>query len=139
MRRYVCSKWLRDDVLGGDGLKQIMVYPVGDMEPLYRDEYRKPHNDAADYDWYKREDHQASFAGVPAMVLSVSQVAYLLNVTEKSQLLPITVSLMSGVGTHQALVALVQEFTSSTYFLGGIKEGELAFPVEATAESIWNR
>ena len=136
-RQYVYSKWLRNDVLGSDGFQKIMVYPVGDIEPLYRDEYRKPPNESAEYDWYQREDHQASLAGVPAVVLPVGQVAHPSRVTGKPQLLPVTISLMSGVGTDQALVALVRQFADATNFPGSINVGGLAFPVGLTPEHIW--
>ncbi|KAK4241990.1 amidase signature domain-containing protein [Achaetomium macrosporum] len=40
-RKRIYAKWLREAVFGGDGFNAIMVYPVGDIDPFYRDVYRK--------------------------------------------------------------------------------------------------
>ena len=67
-----------------------------------------------EYDGDEREDHQASLAGVPAVVmpgklsndyrwdisnvLTVGQVAFPSKVTGGEQLLPVIMSTMSGLG-----------------------------------------
>jgi hypothetical protein len=90
-RKRVYAKWLRESVFGGDGFNTIMVYPVGDIIPFYRDVYRKsvafptrhfagerkeahpinrdPLDVKPSYSWNEREDHQASLAGIPSMVI----------------------------------------------------------------------
>ena len=40
-RKHIYSSWLRDTVLGESSFNTIMIYPAGDLEPFYRDEYRK--------------------------------------------------------------------------------------------------
>jgi hypothetical protein len=40
-RRSIYAKWLRESGFRGDRFNTIMVYPVGDVTPFYRDVYRK--------------------------------------------------------------------------------------------------
>ncbi|KAH6989095.1 amidase signature domain-containing protein [Ilyonectria sp. MPI-CAGE-AT-0026] len=98
-QKAVYSKWLRASVPGGDGFNTIMVFPFGDLTPLYRDEYRKaPDDRPGSCGRTLREDHQASLAGIPCIVVPVDQVSQPSKVTGGTQLLPVAVSLMSGVG-----------------------------------------
>ncbi|KAK5654037.1 hypothetical protein OQA88_7715 [Cercophora sp. LCS_1] len=98
------ARWLASSCLGS-GFKVVMVYPVGDFEPFYRDVY-KPHpkDRSQGYDWNQREDHQASLAGVPSVIVPVGQVAQPSRITGKTQELPVAISLMSAAevkpGTH---------------------------------------
>lgn len=40
-RKAIYADWLNATVLGSSGFNTIMVYPVGDIAPFYRDTYRK--------------------------------------------------------------------------------------------------
>jgi hypothetical protein len=40
-RKAIYADWLNSTVLGSGGFNTIMVYPVGDIAPFYRDAYRK--------------------------------------------------------------------------------------------------
>ncbi|KAK3938198.1 glutamyl-tRNA amidotransferase [Diplogelasinospora grovesii] len=123
--------WLSGRVLDGDGFKTIMVFPVGDLRPFYRDEYRKaPDDQPASYDWMQREDHQSSLAGVPCIVVPVDQVSHPSKITGDKQLLPVAVSLMSGVGTDSALTRLVRDMARQSFFKEKVNVGKDAFAVE---------
>ncbi|KAH7022136.1 amidase signature domain-containing protein [Ilyonectria destructans] len=95
-QKALYSKWLRGSVLGGGGFNTIMVFPFGDLAPFSRDEYRKaPDDRLGSCGWTLREDHQASLAGIPCIVVPVDQVSQPSKVTGGTQLLLVAVS---GVG-----------------------------------------
>lgn len=87
-QKALYTKWLRGSVLGGGGFNTIMVFPFGDLAPFYRDEYRKlvfsstlaeflatkflnraPDDRLGSCSWTLKEDHQASLAGIPCIVV----------------------------------------------------------------------
>ncbi|KAK4178917.1 amidase signature domain-containing protein [Triangularia setosa] len=128
------SEWLREKILGGGGFNVMMVYPVGDFTPFYRDVYRPdPKDRATTYNWFEREDHQSSLAGVPSVVIpvanKVAQVEQPSKITGKSQNLPVAISLMSGRGTDVDLTNLILEMTKLDKggFAGKVKVGKEAF------------
>ncbi|KAL1980266.1 hypothetical protein VTN96DRAFT_4410 [Rasamsonia emersonii] len=125
-RKRIYSSWLRGTILG-ESFNTIMVYPVGDPKPFYRDEYRKSPEHSSGYRWNEREDHQASLAGVPAVVVPVGQAPFPSKITGESQLLPVHVSLMSGPNTDHALVTLLRDFLHASYLPAKVCTGKLAF------------
>ncbi|GAB1312459.1 hypothetical protein MFIFM68171_02669 [Madurella fahalii] len=126
-RKSDYSKWLRESVLG-DSFRIIMVYPVGDLAPFYRDDYRPdPQNRSQAYHWRDREDHQASLAGLPSVIVPVGQVAQPSKVTGRDQHLPVAISLMSGAGTDTQLVGMLHDMAKEGYLVGKVNVGTHAF------------
>ncbi|KAK0642175.1 amidase signature domain-containing protein [Cercophora newfieldiana] len=125
--KAVYSKWLRETILGA-GFNVVMVYPVGDYEPFYRDVYRlDPKDRSQAYDWHQREDHQASLGGVPSVVVPVGQVAQPSKITGKTQDLPVAISLMSAAGTDTQLTGMLHDMAKKGYLRGEVKVGTQTF------------
>ncbi|KAK4195511.1 glutamyl-tRNA amidotransferase [Triangularia verruculosa] len=126
--KKVYSRWLRESILGGGGFNVVMVYPVGDFVPFYRDVYRpEPKDRASAYNWIEREDHQSSLAGVPSVVMPVAQVEQPSKITGGTQKLPVAISLMSSRGTDAQLTKLILKMTKVGDFVGEVKVGKEAF------------
>ncbi|KAK0624308.1 hypothetical protein B0T14DRAFT_565588 [Immersiella caudata] len=123
----VYSKWLRESILDSD-FNVVMVHPVGDFDPFYRDVYRlDPKDRSQAYDWDQREDHQASLAGVPSIVVPVGQVSQPSKIMAQGQVLPVTISLMSGTGTDFQLTGMIQDMAQTGFLAGSVKVGSHAF------------
>ncbi|KAI1086009.1 amidase signature domain-containing protein [Rostrohypoxylon terebratum] len=129
-KKDLYKQWMEEKVFlsAEDGhLDTIIMYPVGDPLPFYRDTYRLHPSKLTTYDWRDKEDHQACLAGLPAISVPIGQTSYKSRVSGKMERVPASIAIMGARYTDHALTTLLKDMLAARNLPSIVKTGKEAF------------
>ncbi|KAH6985309.1 hypothetical protein EDB80DRAFT_733936 [Ilyonectria destructans] len=127
-RREVFKAWFLGSVLAAgvsEELTTIIVAPISDEGPKYRDEYKES-------PWMGGNGFHRNFisslTGCPEVVVPIGQIPYTSRVTKRQEFLPIVVATLGPHGTDIALTKFVVDVLRKSGMQTSVSTGTEAFP-----------
>ncbi|KAF5622384.1 amidase signature domain protein [Fusarium tjaetaba] len=103
-RLLVYKKWLRDQLFGDEKFETLVILPVAEVKPSYRDEkVESPENQSA-----RDELFLSPILGAPDVVIPIGDMSYHSKISNKIEYLPVVANLVAAPGRHHELLEAVQ-------------------------------
>ncbi|KAF5578004.1 amidase signature domain-containing protein [Fusarium pseudocircinatum] len=103
-RLLVYKKWLRDQLFGDEKSETLIILPVAEVKPAYRDEkIESPENQSACDELFL-----SPILGAPDVVIPIGEMSYHSKISNKIEYLPVVANLVAAPGRDHELLDAVE-------------------------------
>ncbi|KAF5600679.1 amidase signature domain-containing protein [Fusarium pseudoanthophilum] len=103
-RLLVYKKWLQDQLFGGEKFETLVILPVAEVKPAYRDEkIESPENQSACDELFL-----SPILGSPDVVIPIGETTYHSKISKKIEYLPVVANLVAAPGRDHELLDAVE-------------------------------
>ncbi|KAF5542031.1 amidase signature domain-containing protein [Fusarium phyllophilum] len=109
-RLLIYKEWLHDQFFGDENFETLVVLPVAEVKPVYRDEkVKSPENQSA---W--DELFLSPIVGAPDVVIPIGEMPYHSKISNKIEYLPVVANLVAAPGRDHQLLEAVEAILESS-------------------------
>lgn len=103
VRKDVFRSWFLSEIISDPGT--VIVLPISESEPKYRDEYRGGPWVGVESGWHR--NFISALSGCPELILPIGQIPYDSRVTKRSESLPVVGSFVGYPGSDNAIAKMI--------------------------------
>lgn len=104
-RMEVYRQWLLDNIFYANGKETLIILPIANVAPNYRDEASPSPDNQSAFD----QLFLSPILGAPDISIPIGEVSYHSKITEREEFLPVLVNVVGAPGTDLSLLEAVEK------------------------------